>query len=110
MLDLGFLITDLYVRKGAGSTFVSNQHGVALRIITRPGRGRRNSDQSAVAVVRMARRDTLANYGAARIFSDVDHFGASIRLLIMIGDSHRIKFSYRVIPLQDTGRILPGYR
>ena len=86
MLDHGLLVADLNVGKCVRTTFVADQHGVALRIITRPCGGRRNSDEPAVAVIRMPGRDTLADNRAARVFSDMDHFGAGVRLLIIVGD------------------------
>src|SRR5687768_2062113 len=40
----------------------------------------------------------------------MNHLGASIRLLIVIGYRYRIKFAYGVFPLQYAGGIFPGYR
>jgi hypothetical protein len=58
----------------------------------------------------MARRDPLRNDGALGVFPDVDHLGAGIRLLIVVGECHRVKLSNRVVTLQDAARIFPGDR
>ena len=38
----------------------------------------------------------------------MDHLRAGVGLLIVIGQSHRIEFPYRVVPLQNHARIFPG--
>src|SRR5690606_3958649 len=101
MFDLRLLVANLYVREGMSTALISDQHRITLRVIARPGRCRRNPHQSAVAVIGMACRYAFAHNGAAGIFSEVDHFGAGIRLLVMIGYRYRIEFPNRVLALQD---------
>src|SRR5438128_1348137 len=54
--------------------------------------------------------DPFGDDGAARILADVDHLGAGIGLLIVVGQGHRIEFPHRVVALQDAARILPRDR
>ena len=44
----------------------------------------------------------------AGIFTDMHHFGTGISLLMVIGNSYRIKFSRGIIAQQDAGWIFPG--
>ena len=46
----------------------------------------------------MARRDPLRNDGALGVFADVDHLGAGIRLLIVVGECHRVKLPTELSP------------
>ena len=110
MLDLGGVVTHLDVGEGVGAGLVANQHRVALRIIARAKGDGCNPDQPAVAVVGMAGRDAFADDGAARIFAEVDHLGAGVGLLMVVGDRDRIKLADRVVATQYDGRILPGNR
>ena len=58
----------------------------------------------------MSCRDPLRNDGALGVFPDVNHLGAGISLLIVVGECHRVKLPDRVVTLQDAARIFPGDR
>src|SRR5207245_3229328 len=64
----------------------------------------------AVGVLAVPGRDPLGDDRAAGVLADVDHLGAGVGLLAVVGDSHRVELADRVVPLQDAGRILPGDR
>ena len=110
MLDLAAGVAHVDIRKGIRAALVTNQHGVALRIIARAGGCRRNTHQPAIAVVGVARRNAFADDGAAGVFTEVDHLGAGVGLLIVIGQRHRIKLAHRVVAAQHARRVLPGNR
>ena len=67
---------------------VAYQKTVTLRIVARIVRTRKHLDESAIAVLAITGRDTLAYYTAARILSYMYHLGSRIRLLIIVGHSH----------------------
>src|SRR5207253_9973292 len=46
----------------------------------------------------------------ARILAHVDHLGARVRLLAVVGHGHRIELADRVVALQDTAGVLPRDR
>jgi hypothetical protein len=66
--------------------------------------------QAAVAVVGMPGRDALADDRAAGVFPEVDHLGAGVGLLFVVGQRHRVELADRVVAEQHAGRILPGDR
>ena len=108
MLHLGALVAHLDVRKGVGAAFVAHQHRVALRVVARAGGTGHHLDQAAVAVARLARRNALADDGAAGVLADVDHLGAGVGLLVVVGHRHRIELAHRVVAQQNARRVLPG--
>src|SRR5687767_8981379 len=58
----------------------------------------------------MARGDTFRYDCALGVFTDMNHFGAGICLLIVIGQGNGIEFPHRSIALKQTAWILPGNR
>ena len=42
------------------------------------------------------------------VLADVDHLGAGVGLLVMIGERHRVEFADRVVADQQAARIFPG--
>jgi len=48
---------------------------------------RLHAHQAAVAVLAEARRDALRDDRAAGVFADVDHLGAGVGLLVVVGDA-----------------------
>src|SRR5207247_9573292 len=64
----------------------------------------------AIAVLAVASVDAFGDNGAAGVFADVDHFGAGVGLLIIVGHRDRIKFADRIIAEQNAAWIFPGDR
>ncbi len=100
----------LDVREGVGAASIADQHRVALRVIARAFGLGCDPHQSAVAVVGLAGRNALAYDGAPRVLADVDHLGAGVGLLVIVGQRDRVELADRVVAEQHTGRILPGDR
>src|SRR3546814_9125660 len=46
----------------------------------------------------------------ARVLAEVDHLGAGVGLLIVVGDGDGVELAHRVVALQDAARVLPGDR
>src|SRR5690606_19157513 len=66
--------------------------------------------QAAVAVLAAAGADALADDLALGALADVDHLGAGVGLLAVVGQRHRVELADRVVPQQHAGRVLPGDR
>ncbi len=50
----------------------------------------------------------LAFTGAEALYADMGHFGSGISLLVIVGNSNRIKLTYRIISFQNYARVFPG--
>src|SRR5262249_56974467 len=71
---------------------------------------REHADQPAIGVVRPPRADALRHDRRTRVRTDVDHLGAGVGLLAVVGQRDRIEFADAAIALQDAARIFPGDR
>ena len=102
MFNFGTVVLHLDIRKGMCAALIANQHGITLRVVTCTLSGWCDPHQTAIAAVRASRRNTFADDGTARIFSEMNHFRARVCLLKIVSNSHRIKFTDRIIPTQNT--------
>ena len=66
--------------------------------------------QPAIGVLAVTGRDALGDDRAARIGADVDHLGAGVGLLVVVGGGHRIELADRVLAAQHAARVFPGDR
>src|ERR1019366_6235471 len=82
--------------------------GIALRVVTRAGGGFENLDAAAISVFSVSGRDTLADDGGSGVLADVDHLGAGVGLLPVIGQGDGVELADGVIADQQAARILPG--
>ncbi len=71
---------------------------------------RHDAHEAAIGLLRAAGRDALRDDRAAGIAADMNHLGAGIGLLIVVGDGDRIELADRVVAAQDAARVLPGNR
>ncbi len=108
MLHARCRILHFDVRKRVSPALVADQQGIALRIISRPGRALHDGDLAAIGVLAVARGDAFRHDGASRVFADVDHLRAGVRLLVIIGERDGVEFANRVVSLQDAARIFPS--
>ncbi|MNF16756.1 hypothetical protein D3C80_2199190 [compost metagenome] len=58
----------------------------------------------------MTGRNTFRDDGRLSVFTNVDHLGAGIGLLLAAGERNREEFTDGVIPFEDHARVLPGNR
>ena len=86
---------------------VADQQAVALGEVARAVRLGQHAHQAAVHAVGAARRNALRDDARTRVAADVDHLGAGVRLLAVVGDGHRIEFADRTVALQDAAWIFP---
>merc|ERR1711871_987378 len=75
---------------------------------SREPREERPIHQSPVALGGAPGRDTLRDDAAARVFSDVDHLGARVGLLQVVGDGNRVELPNGPVALEDHGGVLPS--
>src|SRR3546814_14036406 len=54
--------------------------------------------------------DALGDDRRLRVAAEMNHLGAGVGLLMMMGEGDRIEFADRVIAAQDAARIFPGHR
>src|SRR5438270_5008243 len=92
------------------AALVADQKRVTLRVISRSLSALQNLYLATVRVLPMSSGDALRNNRAAGILADVDHLGAGVGLLIVVGQGNGIELAHRVIALQNAAGILPGNR
>ena len=68
-----------------------------------------DADKAAIGVVAVPCADTLADDGRAAALAIVDHLGAGVGLLIIVGDGNRVKLSNAVFAVEDAARIFPRH-
>ncbi len=96
--------------KGVRAALVADQQRVALGEVARAVGALEHRDQAAVGVLRVAGRDALGDDRALRVLADVDHLGAGVGLLVVVGQRDRVELADRVVALQDAAGVLPGDR
>src|SRR5688572_27337449 len=110
MLHLRGVVHDFEAGERMSTALIAKQQRVALGVITRFGSTFHDFYQSPISVLPVSRGDALRNDRALGIFPDVDHLGAGIRLLVIVGERDRIKLSDRVVALQNAAWIFPRNR
>src|SRR6516164_2395064 len=92
------------------AAFVTQKQGITLRVITRAGGPLHNLYQTTIGILSMPGGDPFRDDGTLCVLTHMDHFGAGIRLLIVIRQRDRIEFAYGIVALQNAAWILPGDR
>ena len=110
MLDLGRGIANLDIGHGVRAAVLAEQQRIALGEIADPFGARRNADQPAVGVLALAGADPLRHDGRAAAPPVVDHLGAGIGLLVIVGHRDRIELTDRILAVEDAAGIFPGDR
>src|SRR5204863_9180623 len=67
-------------------------------------------DEAAIGVLAVPGGDALRDDRAAGVLPDVDHLGAGVGLLPVVGRRHRVELADRAVTLEDAAGILPGDR
>src|SRR5439155_16805515 len=67
-----------------------------------------DADEAAIGVVRAAGADALGDDGRAAVLADVDHLGAGVGLLAVVGEGDGVEFADAGFALEDAGRVFPG--
>ena len=108
VLHLGGLVLHLDVGIGVRRGALADEHGIALAEVARARCLGHHAHQTTVGIAAASGADALADDGALGVPADVDHLGAGIRLLLVVGQRHRVELANAGIPEQNAGRVLPG--
>src|SRR5690606_27407383 len=92
------------------TALLADQQRVALGVVAGAVGPAEHLDQAAVGVLPAAGTDALGDDGALGALADVDHLGAGIGLLAVVGQRHGMELAGGVIADQHAGRVLPGDR
>jgi hypothetical protein len=85
-----------------GAAVGADQQRVALRVVARALGAGVHAHQAAVAVLRVAGADALGDDAAAGVAADVDHLGAGVRLLEVVGHGDRVELAAESSPRSIT--------
>ena len=107
MLEHGCIVMGIHIWEGMRSTIATQQQGVAGTVVAGIIGIGCSTNQTTIGVLAMTCRDTLRDDGTLGVLTHVNHLGTRISLLIVVGNSHTVELSYRVVATQDAGRILP---
>ena len=110
MLEHGCVVMGIHIWEGMRSTIAAQQQGVAGTVVAGIIGIGCSTNQTTIGVLAMTCRDTFRDDGTLGVLTHVNHLGTGIGLLIVVGNSHAVELSYRVVATQDAGRILPGNR
>ena len=110
MFNVRCRIARLNIWKRVRAAFIADEQTVTLREVARAVRAFQNADQTAIRVVGNARRNAFRDNRRTRVFADVNHLGAGIGLLMIVGDGHRVKLADAIVALQNNAWIFPGNR
>ena len=108
MFHDGRFVLAFDVREGVRATAVADQQRVALGEVTRTFRTRAEFHQTAVGVGAAAGGDALGDDGAPGVFTQVDHLGAGVGLLVVVGEGDGVELAYAVLTTQHTARVFPS--
>ena len=110
MLDGGARVLHLDVGEGVRAALLADQQRIALGVVARAIGVAVHPHQAAVGVLAAAGADALADDLALGALADVDHLGAGVGLLAVMGQRHGVELTDRVVAQQHAGRVLPGDR
>src|SRR5690606_27476912 len=108
VLDGGRGVADLDVGHRVGAALLADQQRVALGVVARAVRPGKHLHQAAVGVLAVAGTDALGDDRALGALADVDHLGAGVGLLAVVGERHRVELAGGVVAGEHAGRVLPG--
>ncbi len=86
---------------------VADQQRVALRVVAGVLGAAPHADQTAVGVLAAAGRNAFRHDAAARVAADMDHLGAGVGLLEVVGHGHRVELAHRIVARQHAAGVLP---
>ena len=101
-------VLDLDIGHGMRPALVADQQAVALGVVAAVGGARVHRHQTAIGVLRPARRDALGHDARAGVLAKMDHLGPGVGLLGVVGDGDRVELALAFLAPQDAGRVFPG--
>ena len=90
-----------------GTARIAQQQAITLGKVAAACRLGGDLDHATVAVLAVSGADALADNGAGAVLAQMDHLGARVRLLPVVGQSHTVELAHRVVALQDATGVFP---
>src|SRR3954471_13922841 len=90
-----------------GAAILADQKRIALGKIARIVGLAIDADQAAIGVLGPAGADPLGDDAAAGVLAQVNHLGAGIGLLEIVGDGDGIEFADAIVAAQNAAGIFP---
>src|SRR5690606_4543712 len=110
VLDLRARVAHVDRREGVGAALAADQERVALGVVSRVLGLRVDLNEPAIRLLAVAGADALADDRRSGVLADVDHLGAGVGLLVVVGDRDGVELAHRVVAEQDARWVLPGDR
>ena len=101
MLDDGRGVGYLHVGESVRSATVAEQERVALAVVACPVCGGSDLDKSAVGILAVSGTDALADDARVGVAAEVNHLGAGVRLLVVVGDGDGVELGRGVVAAED---------
>src|SRR5690606_7833967 len=108
VLDGGGRVLHLDVGEGVRAALLADQQAVALGVVARAVRAGGHLHQPAVAVLAAAGADALADDLRLGALADVDHLGAGVGLLAVVGQGDAMELADAVVAQQHAAGVFPG--
>ena len=91
------IVLHVHVGEGVRAALVAQKERVARAVVAGPLGPAAHTHQSAIGVLAASGADTLGDDGAASPASEMYHLGASVGLLVMVGNGHAVEFGLAVV-------------
>ncbi len=101
-------VANFDVGESVRAAFVTQEQRIALAVIAGVLGALHDFDEAAIAVLAFASADSFGDDRAAGVLADVDHFGAGVGLLHVVGQRDGIEFADAVVANQEHARIFPS--
>ena len=108
MFENARFVAALDVRPSVGTTFVTQQQRVALRIVTRVLGFGGNPHQTTITILTMTGRNTFRYDGTTGVLAQVNHFGARVGLLVVVGHGNGVELAHGVVAQKHAARVFPS--
>src|SRR3546814_14043014 len=82
------------------ATAIADQQAVALCVVACAFRSLADTNEAAISLLAMTGGDALGDDRRLRVAAEMNHLGAGVGLLMMMGEGDRIEFADRVIAAQ----------
>src|ERR1035437_429556 len=101
-------VAHFQIGEGVRAALIAEQQRIALRVVARAGGGLQNLDAAAIGVLSVSGRDALADDGGSGVLPDVDHLGAGVGLLPVVGEGDGVELADGIVADQQATGIFPG--
>ena len=110
MFDAAAVVLDLDIGNRVRPAFRPDQQTVTLGVVAAVLGLGVHGHETTIGVLGLARADPLGDDARFGVLAQMDHLGAGVGLLHVVGDGDRVELTLTVIPTQDAGRVFPRHR